>query len=256
MADLYRVYRRGDDPKTSQDWAIRATIHGVEMRVGPTGGLARTIEIAAANCQDGTPEAEVVMQTERKVADGYVAVGWGDYTQGRLNMTRHAPGSRLYWEANIPVPRTKMAALLDEIVAALGKAGVNATPLASTGSDDEPESTLGIAVETPAGVWQLDSSGAGGDAGVWRGGGTVTRAQGVVPVLVLMRLAREHPEAVGFADDDAAAFTIELRVSDPWVGCEAGPLEVTEAIAVELGLCHRIRAAGSRMQDARPAIYF
>ena len=257
MADLYRVYRRGTDPATSQDWAIRATDISVEIRSGATGAPAKYVEISASGCQQGIPEAEVATQTEGKIADGYVAIGWGDYERGRLHLVRREPGTgtKLYWEIK-DVPRAKMTSLLGGIVGDLKRTSVASVPTyADVPTGAKPE-VIGMTVPLPpVGEWKLAAAGRKpGD--VWRGSGVVERTHGVVPLLVLMRIARDLPGTVSLADENAEEVTVELKNADPWVGRKAGPTDETEAIAVELGLCRKSSVVASGMTDIGPGLSF
>ena len=245
--NLFQVYRRGDDPATSMEWAILVHDGGVDIRAGQTGRPATLTEVPQHSCNGGMPQLEAWAQIESKLEDGYRLIGEGTYHSGKLVLHKSAPqaGDELYWEVATPIPEKSLRALLKEI----GDSLYAHTARCAMVRADDGQDVVGLLVPTPDGEWafgQTDHGGLGPDG---RGGGLIRRENGVVPVLVLLRVAREFPEAVMFADARAEAVTPQLSADDAWIGREAAPIEETQALATALGLCAAAQVVVNEMED-------
>lgn len=231
----YDVYRKGHNPATSMDWAVRTSDAGLEIRAGATDRPATLTTVPLGRCEGGSPDREMTRQIAQKAAEGYRRIGEGTYAKGRLELTRAEPvvGDELYWEIAKAIPEKRLRKILKTI----GEALFAHTAQVAMEATEDGKGVLGLIVPTPGDEWAFGQNARGGLNADGRGGGVVRRAQGVVPVLVLMRLARDLPGTVTFADGRADAITPELRATDPWVGRDAGPIEETQAIATALGLC-------------------
>ena len=251
--NLFRVYRRGDEPATSMDWAIRLTDSGVEVRAGPTDRPAPLTEVPAQSCPGGDPQREMDKRIAQKIEDGYRPMGQGSYPGGRLAITRPEPqvGDELYWEVAKPLPQKRLRKVLTQ----LGEDLHALNGQAALVTENDGKNVIGVLVPTPGGEWAFGQNSHGGLHADGRGGGVVSRAQGRVPVLALMRMAREFPGSVAFADGRAEAVTLQLRADDPWVGRAAGPIEETQALATALGLCPAAQVVVSKLEEDRPIFF-
>ena len=251
--NLYRVYRRGDEPGRSVDWAIRATDSGIEVRAGPTDRPATLTEVPAQSCTDGDPQREMDKLIAQKVEEGYRPMGQGSYPGGRLAITKPEPqvGDELYWEVARPIPKKRLRKVLRQ----LGEDLHALDGRAALVSENDGQDVIGILVPTPDGDWAFGQNSHGGLHADGRGGGLVRRTQGVVPVLALMRMAREFPGSVTFADGHAEAITLQLKADDPWVGRAAGPIDETQALATALGLCPAAQVVVSKLEEDRPIFF-
>ena len=254
--NLFRVYRHGEDPATSMDWAVRATDIAVEIRSGQTGRPATLTEIPTERCTSGAPDTELDTLVDQKVGEGFRPLGWGSYPRGKLVMEREDPvaGEELYWEINSPISNSRLRKTVSSIAENLNGAGLNAT-LIVEGTAGGGTAPIGVLVTTPAGEWKIGRCEGGGLNKDGRGGGIIHRADGVLPVLVLMRFAREYPEFVGFADGRAEAVAPELNADDPWVGEEAGPTDLTQRMATALGLCLSAEVVVKQPEADRPIFF-
>lgn len=254
--NLFRVYRRGDDPATSRDWAVRATDTAVEIRTGQTARPATLTVIPRERCTRGAPDAELDALADRKVAEGFKPVGWGSYPRGKLVMEREDPvaGDELYWEIRRPISNRRLRNTVSSIADDLNSAGLNAALIveSAAGGGTAPS---GVLVTTPAGEWKIGGCEGGGLNKDGRGGGIIHRADGVLPVLVLMRFAREFPEFVGFADGRAEEVAPELKADDPWIGEDAGPTDLTQQMATALGLCLSAEVVVNQPDADRPIFF-
>ena len=253
--NLFQVYRRGNDPTTSMEWAILVHDGGVDIRAGQTGRPATLTEVPQQSCNGGIPELEARTQIESKLEAGYRLIGKGTYHSGKLVLHKSEPqaGDELYWEVAKPIPEKGLRELLKEIGDSLFAHTAQCAMVRAKDGQD----VAGLLVPTPGGEWAFGQHAGGGLHSDGRGGGVIARAQGVVPVLVLLRVAREFPEAVAFADARAEAVTPRLSADDAWIGREAAPIEETQALATALGLCPAAQVVVNEMEDqgARPLFF-
>ena len=258
--NVYRVYRRGGSKDRQMDWAVKTTAHGLAIRSGPTDATARLVEVPAGLCSDSDPTKEAQKRTDEKLQAGYSPIGFGTYKRGRLALQASpASGSRddeLCWEAREPLPGVEFRKLIDEVSKQLTDHGAAPAKLFVWKEPDVGPHAVGIDVETPDGVWSFGQQPGGGFNGSGRGGGAVRPAQGVAPILVLLRVAREFPGTLAFCDQNADAVTPELVPADPWLGKAAAPFEATLSLAAAIGLCPGALPLVPADDDDEPLTWF
>ena len=258
--NLYRVYRRGDPNGAGMDWAVSVTDHGLEVRFGPVDGTAKLVEVPLGQCMGGDPMKEAQARTDGKLQAGYKPIGLGTYKRGRLALQANPAGGdasdELCWEARKPLPARAFSELVDEICKQLNDHGAAPALLSTLNEAGTAGPTVaGLVVDTPDGDWSLGYLSGGGLSGSGRGGGAIRRAQGVAPILVLLRVAREFPETLAFCDQNAEAITPELVPTDPWLGDAAGLFDATVSMAAAIGLCPGALPLVSGDED-EPLIWF
>ena len=239
MSEMYTVYRRGFAADASMDWAVHTNEDGIIVRMGPTCRPAPYTVVPAATCIDDDPEKEAAVRTEEKLKAGFRPVGYGVYERGRL-VLRAGQGAdeleaELYWEAHTAFPPKAFVEAVNVMVGRLARNHVSAA--LSTRSDENGTALTGLMVHTPDGPWNIGFQKHGGLDSTGRGGGFIDRAQGAVPILVLMSLAQTFPGTLAFADQNGNAVEPALASADPWLGSVAAPFEATVALAAALGLC-------------------
>ena len=255
---LYKVYRRGETAATSMDWAVQIGADGLLVRFGSTVKPAPLVEVPTVQCIDGDPQKEAEARTQEKLKSGYRWVGHGTYVRGRLVMRPGEAaddlGTQLFWEAKKPLEKKRLLKVIDKIATNLHQAEIPSRLAVTDGANGQGTVVSGLIVDTPDGDWAIGHNDGGGLSEAGRGGGVITRAQGTLPILVLLRIKREFPQALAFADENAEAVTPELAPTDPWLGNVAGPFEGTVAQAAALGLCPAARPLLS--DDNEPRIWF
>lgn len=242
--NLYRVFRRGDTAATSMDWAVKTGDEGLSIRYGPSGGLAVLTEVPLKVCADGSAAKEARLRIAQKVKDGYRQIGCADYVRGRLVLSKDPADAddELFWEIRPPQGEpldlessekdAAWPALIREIVAELIDKGVPARLESPDG-----KRVAGLTIGTPDGDWAFGLQSGGGLNADPRGGGIIRRVHGVAPILVLIRIEREFPGTVTFADANARAVDLLISPLDPWVGDAAAAFEHTQSLAAALRLC-------------------
>ena len=262
---LYMIYRRKRPDGKESDRAIRVQAEGVEVRGGHTGEETKFLHVPRDNCLNKDPWAEMRWRRNHWVRDGYIRVGYGEYPDGRLQMVHEvettAPEEQpkdtalaLHWAANGYYAHDKLEELFLDIAKALKATGhvVGARSLYANG-------WTGLSVETPNRLWTIRQQPDGtltaaGEDGAAR----LLEADGVVPVLVLMRIAREFPGTIEFLwleQCDAWRVRPMLVPTDPYLGMGAGPYEDTLRVAEALGLCPTISLLANKVENDQPIVF-
>lgn len=240
---LFSVYRREDGPgKRPMEWAAREDGDKIEVWAGVSGDTVQRVH-GSASVWGSFDEI-----SGRKVREGYVLVGYGDYPDGRLRLLyawdpeaeRKVPAGTLHWVSCKAVERSAFEALTERMAEGLTRVGVSAhAPNARGGGRP------GLAVETLEGEWaiRLQPDGALTERGR-TGPGRVTPAQGTLPTVAMLRIERAFPGSIAFvwtsghttSRRTALRMHPEVVPHDTWLGTAAGRFEDTERAAKAVGL--------------------
>lgn len=245
QCDLYR-YRHPDG--SSKDWMIGALETAVHVYFGKTGGSLREIRVPRSQCLNGSPADEMDKRATAQLARGYERVGTAVVHTGDREVIRaeETTVSGLHWETERPVSLTELLAKLREIAKTLGEEPAPGVRLVW---DD-----TGLTLQMGETAWSLGlTPGPYGnvDPNTGRGGGTVLPKHGVVPVLVLLRLAMDFPDAFRFGTDKGETVQLRLDSEAPWF--PASLWDRTRKLAVKLKI---VAPALSDFEFAPSGIWF
>ena len=242
--NLYRILQSPHAGRDGRTWAIRIHEKAIEIRAGALDGPA---PLTDTHHDDPSPLRSLWGRMDRyleqKTREGFISVGYGSYDEAdRLHMYRSSgsvPDS-LFWSCTSPMEPAVFDEMAGEAAEALGSAG---QPCVVT--------RRGLRATTPKGTWAVsrNSDGLIGEPGLGHyvtrhgaytgpGGGRIWTTDGVVPTLLLLRIERQQPGTIVFAElgESAQRVTPTVAASDRWLGKAMQPLDDTETVAVALGL--------------------
>ncbi len=208
--DLYR-YRQPDG--SSKDWLIGTTEEGVHVFFGKTGGNLREIRVPPRACCNDSPLEEAAKRAASQVTLGYELIGSAVVNLEDREILRVEEGTSppLHWETQQPLPVAEFETRLAEIAKALGENPMPGVCLAK----GDGSLTLQVGEVT----WSLGLSPSPHghiDPSTGRGGGSILAKHGVVPVLVMMRLAMQFPGTFVFGNDKGETVHLQIDPETPW----------------------------------------
>lgn len=237
MEKTYQVYRRLDNEREGLDWAIRHNGEQLTVRYGPTGEETRQFSIPSRLCKDGKPWKERGEHTKQRLRDGYVSIGVGRFPSARLELVERARSDSLalHWETVQPLTRRRVSELMADVHEGLRRSGFQPVHIRE-GLNGEP----GLVLQLATRLWKLGRLpdgrlGERDQSGIAR----VSLADGTVPVLVLMRIAREFPDTVRMTwrePDESQVIAPRIEKDDYWLGRHVAPFDETRRVARALGL--------------------
>lgn len=252
MEKTYQLYRRLDNEREGLDWAIRHNGEHVTVRYGPTGEETRQFSIPSRLCKDGQPWKERGEHTQQRLRDGYVCIGVGKFPSVRLELVERARSDSLalHWETVQPLARRRVSELMAYVHEGLRRIGLQPVHIRE-GLNGEP----GLVLQLASRLWKLRRLPNGqlverDESGIAR----VSLGDGTVPILVLMRIAREFPDSVRMTwrePDESQVIAPRVEKDDYWLGRHVGPFDETRRVARALGLGpeHSLLAARASAPD-------
>ena len=242
--NLYRILQSPHAGRNGRTWAIRFHDEAIEIRAGALNGPA---PITDTSHDEPSPVRSLWGRMDRylaqKTREGFISVGYGTFDEAdRVQMHKSGgfvPDS-LYWSCTSLMEPVVFDELAGEAAAALGRAGQLCVV-----------TRRGLHATTPKGTWAVsrNSDGLIGEPGLGLyearhgaytgpGGGRIWATDGVVPTLLLLRIERQQPGTIVFAElgESAQRVTPTVAASDRWLGEAMQPLMDTETVALALGL--------------------